>query len=91
MAASKILKIKDYVEALGGIAKAVEQILKCCILKEMLREGGLALVNIVAEILGKSQLLQKHANKQFTVKRWSHGEYRMRRDVRSPFKRGKSQ
>jgi hypothetical protein len=41
VAASKIIKIEKYIEALGGVAEAVELMLKCSTTVEMLRKGAL--------------------------------------------------
>lgn len=52
--ATKLLKIKEYIEALGGVAEAAELLLKCSTWAERLSVGGSALVNLAAEILGVS-------------------------------------
>ena len=49
---AKVIKIKRYIKSLGSVAEAVELMLKCSTTEEMLREGGTALVNLVAEIVG---------------------------------------
>ena len=52
--AAKLLKIKEYIEALGGVAEAAELLLRCSTWAERLSVGGTALVNLCAEILGVS-------------------------------------
>lgn len=54
VSATKLLKIKEYIEALGGVAEAAELLLKCSTWAERLSVGGTALVNLAAEILGVS-------------------------------------
>ncbi|OAA57319.1 hypothetical protein ISF_07240 [Cordyceps fumosorosea ARSEF 2679] len=49
---AKIAKIKKYIEALGGVKKAVELMLGATSKAEKLKAGGQALVSLSAELLG---------------------------------------
>lgn len=52
IAAAKILRIKRYIEALGGVGEAAELLLKTSNNYERLKEGGEALALLAGEILG---------------------------------------
>ena len=52
--AAKLLRIKKYIEALGGVKKAAELMLKASTNAERLKEGGEALALLAGEILGTS-------------------------------------
>lgn len=52
--AAKLLRIKKYIEALGGIRKSAELLLKASNNAERLREGGEILALLAGEILGFS-------------------------------------
>jgi hypothetical protein len=52
--AAKLLRIKKYIEALGGIKKSAELLLKASTTAERLKEGGEALALLAGEILGTS-------------------------------------
>jgi hypothetical protein len=52
VSATKLFKIKKYIEALGGFREAAELLLKASNWEERLRIGGGALVGLAAEILG---------------------------------------
>jgi hypothetical protein len=52
VAATKLLKMKKYIEALGGFSKAAKLLLKASTWEERLRIGGHALVGLTAEISG---------------------------------------
>lgn len=52
IAAAKILRIKKYIEALGGIRKSAELLLKASNAEERLKYGGEALALLAGEILG---------------------------------------
>ncbi|KAK3337662.1 hypothetical protein B0T19DRAFT_413262 [Cercophora scortea] len=54
--AAKILRIKKYIEALGGAREAVELLLKATSAAEKYRLGGEVLVNLAAELLGISSV-----------------------------------
>lgn len=54
--AAKIMKIKKYIKALGGLGRAAELMVKCSTTAERLHYGGGALVNLVAEISGIKDL-----------------------------------
>ncbi|KAK3695710.1 hypothetical protein B0T22DRAFT_478339 [Podospora appendiculata] len=54
--AAKLLRIKKYLEALGGAREAVELLLKATTQAEKLRLGGEVLVNLAAELLGISSV-----------------------------------
>ncbi|KAH8911592.1 hypothetical protein BR93DRAFT_965372 [Coniochaeta sp. PMI_546] len=54
--AAKILRIKKYIEALGGAKRAVELLLKATSRAEKLKAGGEVLVNLAAELLGISSV-----------------------------------
>ncbi|KAL2133489.1 hypothetical protein VTI74DRAFT_2254 [Chaetomium olivicolor] len=54
--ASKLLRIKKYIKALGGTKKAVKLLLKATSKAERLRIGGKALVNLASELLGISSV-----------------------------------
>jgi hypothetical protein len=54
--AAKILRIKHYIEALGGIRRAAGLLLKASNTKERLREGGEVLALLAGEILGTSMV-----------------------------------
>lgn len=54
--AAKLLRIKKYIEALGGARQAVELLLKATSKAEKLKAGGEALVNLSAELLGISSV-----------------------------------
>ncbi len=54
--AAKILRIKKYIEALGGARQAAELLLKATTMEEKLRVGGQALVNLAKELLGISRV-----------------------------------
>ncbi|XWW98012.1 hypothetical protein V2A60_006008 [Cordyceps javanica] len=49
---AKIARIKKYIEALGGVKKAVQLMLGATSKAEKLKAGGQALVNLSAELLG---------------------------------------
>lgn len=49
---SKLIKIKKYIAALGGIRRSAELILRASTWEERLRIGGGALVGLASEILG---------------------------------------
>ncbi len=51
---AKITRIKKYIEALGGVKKAVELMLGATSKAEKLKAGGQALVSLSAELLGIS-------------------------------------
>ncbi len=51
---AKIARIKKYIEALGGVKKAVQLMLGATSKAEKLKAGGQALVNLSAELLGIS-------------------------------------
>ncbi len=51
-AASKILKIKKYIKALGGTKDAVQLMLRASTAEERLRVGGTALMGLASEVLG---------------------------------------
>lgn len=51
-AAAKILRIKNYIRALGGTKEAVPLLLRATTAQERLRVGGTALKNLAAELLG---------------------------------------
>lgn len=51
---AKIARIKKYIEALGGVKKAVELMLGATSKAEKLKAGGQALVSLSAELLGIS-------------------------------------
>ncbi|KAK3311695.1 uncharacterized protein B0T15DRAFT_389494 [Chaetomium strumarium] len=52
--AAKLLRIKKYIEALGGVKQAVQLLLGATTKAEKLRAGGEALVALSAELLGIS-------------------------------------
>ena len=52
--AAKLLRIKKYIEALGGVKKSAELLLKASTNAERLKEGGEALALLAGEILGTS-------------------------------------
>ncbi|KAK4139957.1 uncharacterized protein C8A04DRAFT_15389 [Dichotomopilus funicola] len=52
--ATKLLRIKKYIEALGGVKQAVQLLLGATTYAEKLRVGGEVLVNLSAELLGIS-------------------------------------
>ncbi|KAL9635710.1 MAG: hypothetical protein Q9164_003290 [Protoblastenia rupestris] len=54
--AAKLLRIKKYIEALGGVRKSAELMLKASTNAERLKEGGEALALLAAEILGTSMI-----------------------------------
>ncbi|OIW28226.1 hypothetical protein CONLIGDRAFT_681203 [Coniochaeta ligniaria NRRL 30616] len=54
--AARILRIKKYIEALGGAKQAVELLLKATSRAEKLKAGGEALVNLAAELFGISSV-----------------------------------
>ena len=54
--AAKLLRIKKYIEALGGVRKAAELLLKASNNAERLKEGGEALALLAGEILGVSMV-----------------------------------
>lgn len=54
--AAKILRIKKYIEALGGAKQAVELLLKATSRAEKLKAGGEVLVNLAAELMGISSV-----------------------------------
>ncbi|MCJ0870826.1 hypothetical protein [Streptomyces sp. AP-93] len=54
--ASKLIKIKQYISALGGIKKAAGLMLRASTWSERLAIGGNALVGLAAEILGYSMI-----------------------------------
>lgn len=54
IAAAKIIRIKKYIEALGGVKEAAELLLKASTTAERLKEGGEALALLAGEILGFS-------------------------------------
>lgn len=51
-AAAKIVKIKKYIAALGGIREAAALLVGATTYQEKLEAGGAALVNLAAEISG---------------------------------------
>lgn len=57
--AAKLLRIKKYIEALGGVKQAVQLLLGATTRAEKLKAGGEALVYLSAELLGISTV-QKH-------------------------------
>ncbi|AEO64841.1 bd68738e-4cac-4afb-aae9-a5e8103d92a6 [Thermothielavioides terrestris] len=54
--AAKLLRIKKYIEELGGAKQAVELLLKATTKSEKLKAGGEALVALSAELLGISSV-----------------------------------
>lgn len=52
VSAAKLLRIKKYIEALGGASEAAALLLKCTTWAERLELGGTALVNLAAELFG---------------------------------------
>lgn len=54
--AAKILRIKKYIEALGGLRRSAELLLKASTPAERLREGGEILALLAGEILGTSMV-----------------------------------
>ncbi|KAL8847460.1 MAG: hypothetical protein Q9221_007502 [Calogaya cf. arnoldii] len=54
--AAKILRVKKYIEALGGIRRSAELLLKASTNEERLREGGQFLALLAGEILGTSMV-----------------------------------
>ncbi|WP_255294889.1 hypothetical protein [Bacillus sp. AFS041924] len=52
IAASKLLKIKKYISALGGFTEAASLLLRASTWEERLRIGGTALVGLAGEITG---------------------------------------
>ncbi|KAK5652653.1 hypothetical protein OQA88_10247 [Cercophora sp. LCS_1] len=54
--AAKILRIKKYIEQLGGVRRAVELLLGATTREEKLRAGGQALLALAGEILGISSV-----------------------------------
>ncbi|KAI9697656.1 MAG: hypothetical protein M1836_004606 [Candelina mexicana] len=54
--AAKLLRIKKYIEALGGIKASAELLLKASTTAERLKEGGEALALLAGEILGTSMV-----------------------------------
>lgn len=54
VSAAKLLRIKRYIEALGGARAAAELLLKASTWEERLRIGGGALVGLAAEFFGVS-------------------------------------
>ncbi len=50
--ASKVIRVKQYIAALGGFRRAAELMLRASTWEERLRVGGNALVGLVAEISG---------------------------------------
>lgn len=52
VSAAKLLRIKKYIQALGGVRKAAELLLKASNWEERLRIGGGALVGLAAEFFG---------------------------------------
>jgi hypothetical protein len=54
--AAKLLRIKKYIEALGGVREAAELLLKASTTAERLKEGGEALALLAGEILGTSMV-----------------------------------
>ena len=54
VSAAKLLRIKKYIEALGGVRAAAELLLKASTWEERLRIGGGALVGLAAEFFGFS-------------------------------------
>ncbi len=54
IAAAKLLRIKKYIEALGGVKASAELLLKASTNAERLKEGGEALALLAGEILGFS-------------------------------------
>jgi hypothetical protein len=49
---SKLIKIKQYINALGGFRKSAELLLRASTWEERLRIGGGALVGLASEVLG---------------------------------------
>jgi hypothetical protein len=56
LAAAKLLRIKKYIEALGGVKESAELLLKASTTAERLQEGGQALALLAGEILGVSMI-----------------------------------
>lgn len=54
--AAKLLRIKKYIKALGGIRKSAKLLLKASNNQERLKEGGEALLLLAGEILGTSSI-----------------------------------
>ena len=52
--AAKLLRIKEYIEALGGVRASAELLLKASTTAERLKEGGEALALLAGEFLGVS-------------------------------------
>ena len=54
--AAKLLRVKKYIDALGGIRRSAELLLKASTTEERLREGGQFLALLAGEILGTSMV-----------------------------------
>jgi hypothetical protein len=58
-AAAKILRVKKYIDALGGVRRAAELLLRASTRAEKLRIGGEALVQLAKEIFGTQDVADK--------------------------------